>query len=40
MAEPAKKVFEEALDVPEPPEDEVLMNQLISKLYEEVRDWE
>ena len=41
MAEPASKVFEDAGEVPPPPyEDEVLMNELIYKLYEEVRDGE
>jgi hypothetical protein len=44
MVEPAKTVFEEARDVPEPPdmEDEVLMNKWIYKLYEEAEglEWE
>jgi len=38
MAEPAGKMFIEAGDVPEPPEDDVPMNQLIGKLYEGVKD--
>ena len=41
MAEPAGKVFEDAGEVPPPPyEDEVPMNKLIYKLYEEVRNLE
>jgi len=40
MAEPASKVFEDAGEVPQPYEDEVPMNKLIYKLYEEVREWE
>jgi hypothetical protein len=42
MAKPAITVFEETHDVPEPPdmEEDVLMNKLIYKLYEEVKDWE
>jgi hypothetical protein len=41
MVEPAGAVFIEAGDVPEAPENEVPkvpMNELIYKLYEEVRD--
>jgi hypothetical protein len=40
MVEPAKAVFEEAREVPEPPQDDTPMNDLIYKLYEEVRGWE
>jgi hypothetical protein len=39
MAEPASKTFEEAGDIPEPPEDEVPMNDLIYKLYQEIEEW-
>jgi len=40
MAEPARKVFEDAGEVPPPYEDEVPMNELIYRLYEEVRNGE
>jgi hypothetical protein len=40
MAEPARAVFKEAGEIPEPPEDDVPMNRLIGRLYEEVREWE
>jgi hypothetical protein len=41
MVKPAKTVFEKADEVPEPPEPgDVPMNDLIYKLYEEVRTWE
>jgi len=40
MAEPARRVFEDAVEVPQPYEDEVPMNELIYKLYNEVSDWE
>ena len=40
MVEPARKVFEDAGEVPPPYEDEVPMNKLIYKLYEEVRNLE
>ncbi|MDR2053895.1 MAG: hypothetical protein LBP80_10830 [Treponema sp.] len=40
MVGPARIVFEEAGNVPEPPEDEVFMKRQISRLYEEVKDWE
>jgi hypothetical protein len=40
MVKPASSVFEESGPVSEPPQDEVPMNDLIYKLYEEVRDRE
>jgi hypothetical protein len=40
MAEPARKVFVKVRDVPEPPEDEVPMNELIYKLYQEMEGWQ
>jgi hypothetical protein len=40
MAKPASEVFERAGDLPEPPEDDVPMNRLLYKLYEEVEGWE
>jgi len=38
MTEPASKVFTIAENIPEPPQDEVYMNQLLYKLYEDVED--
>jgi hypothetical protein len=36
MTDQAKKVFIQANDVPEPPDDNIPMNQLIKRLYDEV----
>jgi hypothetical protein len=36
MAEPAREVFIQANDVPEPPDDDIPMNRLIKRLYDEV----
>ena len=38
MAEPASEVLIKAENIPEPPQDEVHMNQLLYKLYEDVED--
>jgi hypothetical protein len=40
MVKPASEVFERAGDIPESPEDDVPMNCLLHKLYEEVDGWE
>jgi len=40
MAEPANECFIKAGIVPEPPEDDVPMNKLICKLYEETEAWQ
>jgi hypothetical protein len=36
MAEPAKEVFIQANNIPEPPDDDIPMNRLIKRLYDEV----
>ena len=38
MVKPAAEVFEQAGDIPDPSENSVSMNQLLYRLYEEVKD--